>query len=192
VNARTAPRLAAFVTALLLTLAPTSAPAESSRTFAAQGTVEVAFAPWDDLEAVVVRAIEGARKQILVQAFSFTSRRIAAALVAARARGIDVQVTADREQTYSGERSRIPDLAAGGIPVWLEVRYQAAHNKVMVIDAGTSTPVLITGSANWTSAAARKNAENVLVLRNSHALTRAYADNWRRHRADALPYGGRP
>lgn len=165
--------------------------ASGPQTFAAQGTVEVAFAPWDDWEGMVARAIGGARKQILVQAFSFTSRPIAAALIAARARGVDVQVTVDRDQTFSGENSRIPELAAGGIPVWLEVRYQSAHNKVIVIDANTSTPVVVTGSANWTAAAARKNAENVLVLRNNHALTRAYADNWRRHRADALPYGGK-
>jgi phosphatidylserine/phosphatidylglycerophosphate/cardiolipin synthase-like enzyme len=177
-----------LVAAVLLACA-CGAQAAGPQTFQGQGTVEVAFAPWDDWEGMVVRAIEGARKQILVQAFSFTSRPIAAALIAARARGIDVQVTADRDQTFSGEGSRIPDLAAGGIPVWMEVRYQSAHNKVLVIDANTSTPIVVTGSANWTAAAARKNAENVLVLRNNHGVARAYADNWRRHRADALPYG---
>jgi phosphatidylserine/phosphatidylglycerophosphate/cardiolipin synthase-like enzyme len=176
--------------ALLLALAM-PAWAEAPQSFQGQGTLEAGFAPWDDVEAMVVRAIQGARKQILVQAFSFTSRPIARALIAARARGVDVQVTADRDQTFAGEGSRIPDLVKGGIPVWLEVRYQSAHNKVMVIDADTSTPVVITGSANWTAAAARKNAENVLVLRNNHALTRAYAANWRRHRDEALPYGGK-
>jgi phosphatidylserine/phosphatidylglycerophosphate/cardiolipin synthase-like enzyme len=163
---------------------------EGLQSFQGQGTIEVGFAPWDDVEGMVVRAIQGARKQVLVHAFSFTSRPIARALVAAKARGVDVQVTADREQAFAGDGSRIPDLSKGGIPVWLEVRYQSAHNKVMVIDADTSTPVVITGSANWTGAAARKNAENVLVLRNNHALTRAYAANWRRHRDEALPYGG--
>lgn len=175
---------------VLLLAAALPAWAEAPQSFQGQGTIEAAFAPWDDVESVVVRAIHGARKQILVQAYSLTSRPIARALVAAKARGVDVQVTADREQTFSGEGSRIPDLANRGIPVWLEVRYQAAHNKVMVIDADTSTPVVITGSANWTAAAARKNAENLLVLRNNHALTRAYAANWRRHRDEALPYGG--
>lgn len=180
--------LAATLVAACL-VAPSAAAAEP-RTFEAAGTVEVAFAPWDDLEGTVIRAIGAARKQVLVQAFSFTSRKIAAALIAAHARGVDVQVTADREQTFSGERSRIPELAAAGIPVWLEVRYQSAHNKAMVIDAGTASAAVITGSANWTSAAARKNAENVVVFRDHPALARAYAANWRRHRADALPYAG--
>ena len=31
-------------------------------------------------------------------------------------------------------------FAAAGIPVWLEVRYAAAHNKIMVIDPGEALP----------------------------------------------------
>jgi phosphatidylserine/phosphatidylglycerophosphate/cardiolipin synthase-like enzyme len=169
---------------------PPAAAAAGPRTFEAAGTVEVAFAPWDDLEGAVVRAIEAAQRQVLVQAFSFTSRKMAAALIAAHARGVEVQITADREQTYSGDNSRIPELAAAGIPIWLEVRYQSAHNKVMVIDAGKPSSAVITGSANWTNAAARKNAENLVIFRDHPALARAYAANWRRHRGDALPYAG--
>jgi len=181
---------AAAVAALVALCCANGAAGAEPRVFQATGSIEVAFAPWDDAEGMVVRAIASARKQILVQAFSFTSRAIAAALIAARGRGVDVQVTADREQTFAGENSRIPELAAAGIPVWLEVRYQSAHNKVMVIDASTRSPAVVTGSANWTAAAARKNAENVMILRDDVRLARAYAANWRRHKADALPYAG--
>ena len=154
----------------------------------AQGSVQVAFTPWDNAESMVAGAIRQARTQVLVQAFSFTSRTLANALMAARKRGVDVQVMADREQTFSGEASRIPDLARAGIPVMLEVRYQSAHNKVMVIDAGTAEAAVITGSYNWTYAAQNKNAENVLILRHNHDIVNAYAANWRRHSAEALPY----
>ena len=157
----------------------------------AQGTVQVAFTPWDDAEATIVEGIRQARKQILVQAFSFTSRVLANALTAAKRRGVDVQVMADREQTFGGEASRIPDLVQAGIPVMLEVRYQSAHNKVMVIDAGTADAAVITGSYNWTYAAQNKNAENVLILRHNPELASAYAANWRRHVAEALPYAAR-
>jgi phosphatidylserine/phosphatidylglycerophosphate/cardiolipin synthase-like enzyme len=158
----------------------------------AQGSVQVAFAPWEDAEAMIVEALRTARRQILVQAFSFTSRNLANALIAARRRGVDVRVTADREQTFSSDNSRIPDLAAAGIPVSLEVRYQSAHNKVMVIDADTANQAVITGSYNWSYAAQNRNAENVLLLRGNPALVRAYASNWHRHHADALPYEGVP
>jgi phosphatidylserine/phosphatidylglycerophosphate/cardiolipin synthase-like enzyme len=154
----------------------------------ARGTVQLAFAPWDNAEAMIVEGVRRAKQQILVQAFSFTSRTLANALLAARRRGVDVQVMADREQTFSGEASRIPDLVQEGIPVVLEVRYQSAHNKVMVIDAGTANAAVITGSYNWTYAAQYKNAENVLILRHNPDIVNAYAANWRRHHAEALPY----
>jgi phosphatidylserine/phosphatidylglycerophosphate/cardiolipin synthase-like enzyme len=154
----------------------------------ARGTVQVAFTPWDNAEGLIVDCIRRARHQILVQAFSFTSRALANALMAARRRGVDVQVMADREQTFNGESSRIPELAQAGIPVMLEVRYQSAHNKVMVIDAGAADAAVVTGSYNWTYAAQNKNAENVLVLRGSPDVANAYAANWKRHLADALPY----
>jgi phosphatidylserine/phosphatidylglycerophosphate/cardiolipin synthase-like enzyme len=68
------------------------------------------------------------------------------------------------------------------------VRYQSAHNKVMVIDAGTDDAAVVTGSYNWTYAAQYKNAENVLILRGNAGIVNAYAANWRRHFVDALPY----
>jgi phosphatidylserine/phosphatidylglycerophosphate/cardiolipin synthase-like enzyme len=154
----------------------------------ARGTIQVAFAPWDNAEGMILDGIRRAKHQILVQAFSFTSRTLANALAAAKRRGVDVQVMADREQTFSGEASRIPELVQAGIPVVLEVRYQSAHNKVMVMDAGTADAAVITGSYNWTYAAQNKNAENVLILRHNPDIVNAYAANWRRHFADALPY----
>ena len=155
---------------------------------AARGSVQVAFTPWDNAEGMVVDALREAKTQVLVQAFSFTSRVLANALIAAKRRGVDVMVLADREQTFSGESSRIPDLAQAGIAVMLEARYQSAHNKVMVIDAGTQAAAVITGSYNWTYAAQFKNAENVLILRYNPDIASAYAENWRRHYAESLPY----
>ncbi|MCZ7563700.1 MAG: phospholipase D family protein [Burkholderiales bacterium] len=163
--------------------------APAPRELAAAGTVQVAFPPWDDAEGLVVAAIDAARRQIRVQTFTFSNRAIARALVAARQRGVDVAVTADRGQVYGAGFTRIPELARAGIPVWLEVRYAAAHSKVMVIDADTRESVLITGSFNWTSAAQRKNAENLLIVRRNRDLALEYLANWERRRAQALPYG---
>lgn len=179
-----------WIVAVALLAAGSAAEAQRGvpQPFPATGSVQVAFAPWDDVEGTIIAAIGEARRQILVQAFSFTSRRIATALIGAKRRGVEVLVTADREQARSGEGSRIPELAAAGIPVFLETRYAAAHNKVMVIDADTREPVVITGSYNWSGGAQRRNAENVLVLRRNRELARAYLENWRRHHADAEPY----
>src|SRR5690348_6376333 len=64
----------------------------------ATGTIEYAFSPGDDVAALVVRAIDDARAQVMVQAFAFTHDRIAEALLRAGRRGVDVRVLLDREQ----------------------------------------------------------------------------------------------
>jgi phosphatidylserine/phosphatidylglycerophosphate/cardiolipin synthase-like enzyme len=178
----------AFMLAMALAAGATGAQSLPAPPIAAQGTIQVAFTPWDDAEGMILDVITGARQQILVQAYSFTSRKLANALVAARRRGVDVQLLADREQTFSGDSSRISELVAAGIPVALEVLYQSAHSKIMIIDAGTSEPAVIAGSYNWTYAAQNRNAENVLVFRRHPQLARQYLANWQRHAQDALPY----
>jgi phosphatidylserine/phosphatidylglycerophosphate/cardiolipin synthase-like enzyme len=109
-------------------------------------------------------------------------------LIEARARGVDVQLIADAEQTGLIENTVVPELAAAGVPVFLDEEHVAAHNKVMVIDEGHSWAVVITGSYNFTFAAQFRNAENLLLLRGGPRIIRAYADNWRRHRAHSRPY----
>ncbi len=155
---------------------------------AAQGTVEVLFSPHDDAEAAILRILRGAQRSIHVQAFLFTSRPLAAALIEARSRGVNVDVLADREQTLRGVNSLIPLLAEAGIPVALEVLYAAAHNKTMLVDAELADGVVITGSYNFTYSARMRNAENLVILRGNPPMLRAYLDNWKRHRAEAQPY----
>lgn len=152
------------------------------------GSAQALFSPWDDIEGAVVASLRAARQQVLVQAFSFTSRPIARALVEAKRRGVDVRVTADAAETQRLDGGRIPELAAAGIAVFIEERYQSAHNKVMVIDADLPTSTVITGSYNWSFAAQRRNAENVLIMRGQTALAGRYRMNWERHQADARPY----
>lgn len=160
----------------------------SSPPVTAQGSLQAAFAPWDNIEELIIDAIGGARKQVLVQAYLLTSKKIANALIATQRRGIDVRVLADAEQIGKAATSRVPDLAAAGVAVWLETRYQNAHNKIIVIDADTPSATVITGSYNFTWTAQHKNAENVLIVRKNPALAARYALNWERHRQDAVPY----
>ena len=165
---------------------------EPPRPMPATGTVQAAFSPWDDAEGLLVDAIRRARREIRVQAFSFTSRRVATALIAARRRGVDVRVIADAEQASSGESTRLADLVAGGVPVLLDGVYRSAHSKVMIIDGLSAEPAVVTGSYNWTYAAQYRNAENLLVLRGNPALASAYLQNWERHAASATPWKGAP
>ena len=154
----------------------------------ASGSIEVLFTPWDDVEGAIIRALDAARQSIHVQAYLLTSRPIANALLAARARGVRVDILADREMVENGQNSRIPELAAAGIPVWLETRYAIAHNKIMLLDAASKQGAVITGSYNFTWSAQARNAENLLILRGNPALQQRYLNNWQRHRAEAVAY----
>ncbi|MCK9387611.1 MAG: phospholipase D family protein [Sulfuritalea sp.] len=156
----------------------------------ATGTVEALFTPWDDAEGAIVRALGEAKKSIHVQAYLLTSRSIAQALQAAQSRGVTVEILADREMLEKSDKSQLPQLLEGGIPVWLETRYAIAHNKVLLIDASTTDGFVITGSYNFTWSAQARNAENLLILRGNPALVRRYLDNWRRHRDDAQKMNG--
>ena len=61
-------------------------------------SLQVLFTPWDNAEQALLKEIGRAQKQILVQAFVFTSRTLAQALIQAQQRGVQVQILADRER----------------------------------------------------------------------------------------------
>ena len=176
--------LRCFVALALFAL---SASAAASQTFRAEGEIELAFSPWDNPEQVLLQVVRGARSSLLVQAYAFTSRKFADALVAAQRRGVRVEVLADAHMNRRERGNAIPRLLAAGVPVAYETRYSAAHNKVLIADAEGPGCAVVTGSYNFTWSAENRNAENLLVLRGHCALARSYRQNWRRHHAQATP-----
>lgn len=162
--------------------------ADAPRPLPAQGVLQAAFAPWDDIEALLEDSVASARERVLVQAYLLTSRKLAAALLAAHGRGVLVEVMVDGRQLDEVPSSIAPALARAGIPVWIETGYQNAHNKVLVIDPATPAATVITGSFNFTWTAQHRNAENVLIARQNPPLAARYVDNWERHRRAAIRY----
>jgi phosphatidylserine/phosphatidylglycerophosphate/cardiolipin synthase-like enzyme len=180
-------RLGVVVGALLVVAAAAHA-RQAADAIAATGIIEYAFTPGSDAAGLIVKTVAAARHEIYVQAFSFTHRDIAGALIEAHARGVKVELVADASQTELIEHNVLPSLARAGIPVLLDAEHVSAHNKTMVLDPDGERPVVVTGSFNFTFSAQYRNAENVLVLRGNRELARAYLDDWRRHRAHARPY----
>jgi phosphatidylserine/phosphatidylglycerophosphate/cardiolipin synthase-like enzyme len=175
------------VLAALLALAPVSA---RETTPAAQTTFEALFTPGDAIDVRLADLIDGAEREVLVNAFSFTNRKIARALAAAHARGARVEIVADRMQTLQQSGSAVRDLARRGVPVWLDGNFAAAHNKVMIVDAATPHATVVTGSYNYTTAAQTRNAENVLIVRHDAALALQYRANFLRLRDRAARFDG--
>lgn len=162
--------------------------ADGPQPMAAQGTLQVAFTPGDDIEGLITETLDKARKQVLMQAYILTSKPLTNALIAAHKRGVDVRVLVDADQLNKSGRERIADMQKAGIKVLQETKYKSAHNKVIVIDAGNADATVITGSYNFTWTAQNKNAENILVARKNPPLAAKYAANWMRHFQEAEAY----
>jgi phosphatidylserine/phosphatidylglycerophosphate/cardiolipin synthase-like enzyme len=138
--------------------------------------VEVYFSPNNGATDAIVREIDRARSEILVQAYSFTSAPIAKALLKAHKRGVKVRAILDKSQKTQ-KYSSASFLTNSGIPTYIDEKHAIAHNKIILIDRA----VVITGSFNFTKAAEEKNAENLLIIR-SQELAKPYLENWQRHR----------
>lgn len=184
----TVARLWLAASVLALSGSPALALDVASSRIPAEGTLQSAFSPWDDVEGLVVESLAGARRQVRVQAYLFTNRKIARALIDAQRRGVDVRVLADARQHAETPGSVLRALSAEGVPVWLETRYLHAHNKVIIIDPTEPRGTVITGSFNLTLAAQRSNAENVLIARDNPRLATHYLMNWERHQRGASRY----
>ena len=143
------------------------------------------FSPSGGCTEAVVSALDGAKKTVLVQAYSFTSAPIAKALVDAKKRGVDVRVILDKSQRPERYTSAT-FLANEGVPTYIDAVHAIAHNKVMVIDGDE----IITGSFNFTKAAESSNAENLLVINNAPQLAARYTANWNEHLAHSEPLLG--
>lgn len=152
----------------------------------AEGAIQVAFPPWDNAEGLIVEVIHDAKEYILVQAYILTNKTITKALVAAKQRGVRVEVLLDGNQYVKLPQNRVKELVAVNIPIWLEMKYQNAHNKIMLVDAESVDSVVVTGSFNFTWSAQYKNSENVLVIRRNKQLAMRYLQNWQRHQKEAF------
>ncbi len=147
--------------------------------------VEVYFSPKGGCTEAVVRELDAARQTVFVQAYSFTSKDIAAALLHAHQRGVVVHVILDKSN-LTENYSDADFVAHSGISVLIDDKHAIAHNKIIIIDG----QVVITGSFNFTTQAEHSNAENLLVI-HDRALAERYLANWHDHEAHSEPYTGR-
>jgi phosphatidylserine/phosphatidylglycerophosphate/cardiolipin synthase-like enzyme len=132
------------------------------------------------------KEINNAKSEVMVQAYSFTSKPIAKALVDAHTRGIKIEVILDKSQR-SQKYSSADFVAHAGIPTYIDSTHAIAHNKIMIIDRST----LITGSFNFTKAAEDNNAENLLIIKGNIPLTERYIKNYLEHRSHSELYTGK-
>jgi phosphatidylserine/phosphatidylglycerophosphate/cardiolipin synthase-like enzyme len=98
--------------------------------------IEVYFSPHGGCTDAIVRELDKAQGTVLVQAYSFTSYRIAKALLDDHKRGVKVEVILDKSQR-TDQYSSATFLYNSGIPVKIDAVHVIAHNKIMIIDGET-------------------------------------------------------
>ena len=146
---------------------------------------QVYFSPQGGCTEAIVSVINGAKTEVLVQAYSLTSAPIARALVHAHKRKIKVAVILDKSQRKNHYRSTTL-MANAGIPIFIDDEHSIAHNKVMIIDKET----VITGSFHFNRAAEETHDENLLIIRNRD-LAKIYMENLEKHKSHSEGYHSR-
>jgi phosphatidylserine/phosphatidylglycerophosphate/cardiolipin synthase-like enzyme len=146
--------------------------------------VDIYFSPKGGATQAVVDALDATHASAYIQAYSFTSPPIAAAIIRAHERGVQVQVILDKSNLEE-KRSKAADMFHHGIVPLIDSQHEIAHNKVMILDG----EVVITGSFNFTKQAETSNAENLMVIHDKQIAAR-YMANWRDHEAHSDPYTG--
>jgi phosphatidylserine/phosphatidylglycerophosphate/cardiolipin synthase-like enzyme len=140
------------------------------------------FSPKGGCQQAVVNELKKARREILVQAYSFTADPLTYALVEAKKRGVHVDILLDKSnevESYSDLRIFLDQ----GLHPLIDAHHAIAHNKVMIIDQ----KVLITGSYNFTNQAEDENAENLLILKGHRELVAQYRQNFLAHKGHCKP-----
>jgi phosphatidylserine/phosphatidylglycerophosphate/cardiolipin synthase-like enzyme len=145
-------------------------------------TIATAFSPRGGCAAATEAAIDAATRSVDVTAYQFTQKRLIAATIRARSRGLRVRVILDRSQETAPAAG--PDAARRAA---IELRTDAAeklhHNKYVIIDETT----IITGSYNWSDNAEQSNAENLVIVTDT-ATTAAFMADFSKHWAHSRPF----
>lgn len=147
--------------------------------------VQVGFSPEGSARVLVLATIAGARHHIRMLAYAFQAPDIVQALVAAKKRGVEVQVVIDKRRNQ-GKASRAAMEAAtrGGVALRTNDRFHIHHDKTIIVDDST----VETGSFNFAPSAETLNSENVIVMRDMPDVTRQYLAHWQSRWAQGAPY----
>lgn len=122
--------------------------------------LEVYFSPDDNVLNHILTLVGGAQQSVYFMAYSFTSDKLAEALLARAAAGVEVRGVFEADQYSANIGTEFDHLLDGGLPVRLDGNPDHMHHKVILIDG----QIVITGSYNFSANAEERNDENLLVI----------------------------
>ena len=151
------------VVGLLLAAAPEPARKAASSAY---------FSPHDDGVDKLIRLFRSAKDSVDMCVFTIPDNRISRAIERAHDRGVRMRIVSDDDKAED-LGSDIGRLAERGIRVAVDATENHMHHKFAIFDRRA----LLTGSYNWTRAAAESNHENFIVT-DDQRLVRAFRDEF--------------
>lgn len=127
--------------------------------------VAAAFSPGDDCLNRIRGLLDGARARADICVFTITDDRIASSILDAHHRGVRVRIITDDDKR-NDLGSDIDRMAAEGVEVHTDRTPDHMHHKFAIFDGKQ----VLTGSYNWTRAAARDNYENLVVIEDREVV----------------------
>jgi phosphatidylserine/phosphatidylglycerophosphate/cardiolipin synthase-like enzyme len=138
----------------------------------AGASVELHYAPDENLEPIDVVELDAARATIDISAYVLTDGAVIGALARAGQRGVDVRVWRDPEQAA---RTSDYDIVAklGAEPEGIQIRTKSGGGALMHLKGYcVDGKVLRTGSANFSRSGLRDQDNDLVIVRSPEACAR--------------------
>lgn len=137
--------------------------------------------PAGDLRGAVVDAVQSARRTLDLAMYGLDDPPVLEALCNAARAGVRVRAItdevsgdADDSRSYHAAFFGPEGLEACGAEVELVRSYGLMHHKFLIVDAASASPLVVTGSANFTTAGLEQNHNHVVLVRGSAPLAAAF------------------
>jgi phosphatidylserine/phosphatidylglycerophosphate/cardiolipin synthase-like enzyme len=144
--------------------------------------LESCFSPDDGCEAELVSLIEEAQQSIQFLAFSFTSDRLADALIERMEAGVEVSGVMEEAQAMSNSGTEFNRLQSAGADVRLDGNPRNMHHKVLIVDE----QIVMFGSYNFSFFAETRNDENLIIMHDPQ-IAAQFVEEFQKIYAQAKP-----
>ncbi len=132
---------------------------------------EVYFSPQDDCSLTIRRFIQNSKKTLDICIFTISDDKIAKEIFKAYQNKVTIRLITDDEKV-NDLGSDVERFAKTGIKIKTDESKHHMHHKFAISDNLT----LLTGSYNWTRAAAIHNFENILLTNQVELVNRYQAE----------------
>jgi len=122
-----------------------------------EGTVKPVFSPYNS--EAVFELIRNAKREIKLEVYEFSYKKLADALADAKQRGVSVKVILE-PSVYQNSKTFSYLLNSGVDVSWASKKFHNTHSKFAVIDDN----IVFVGSTNWSENALISNREASVII----------------------------